>query len=263
MATKKISALTAKGFNIQTTDLLEISEYDGVSAYVTKKITGSEIINGIRNVLFYNDFESFPLTGSTDIIYVDKELEEIHLWTGVIYSQIGGGSSQNIATNDLVFTANSTTDLAGYKATLDNAEFKIVADANLNADIPFEITQADGTTKIFDIRGTGDVNIPAENMTINANDRSIFQPTMTMRGTGASKLNLANNTNNGLSLFGNSGQGQILHASGFIQYTVRDGLTADGNMELDGLTFAYDNATNDFKIKFKKADGTVVTKTIS
>jgi hypothetical protein len=172
-------------------------------------------------------------------------------------------TSQNIATNDLVFTANSTTDLAGYKATLDNAELKIVADANLNADIPFEITQADGTTKIFDIRGSGDVNIPAENMTINANDRSIFQPTMTMRGTGASKLNLANNTNNGLSLFGNSGQGQILHASGFIQYTVRDGLTADGNMELDGLTFAYDNATNDFKIKFKKADGTVVTKTIS
>lgn len=173
-----------------------------------------------------------------------------------------GGTNTNIATNNLLFTQSSTTDFAGYQGTFDNAELKIVADANLNADIPFQVTQSDGRTKIFDIRGTGDVNIPSENIVINANDRSISQPTLTMRGTGASRINLANNTNLGLGLFANSGQAQILHTSGFIQYTLRNGLTPDGNVELDGVTFAYDNATNDFLIKFKKADGTVITKTI-
>jgi hypothetical protein len=64
-----------------------------------------------------------------------------------------GGANENIATNDLVFTANSTTDFDGYKATFDNAELKIIADANSSGDIPFEVVN---TFDIPIIRYRGD-----------------------------------------------------------------------------------------------------------
>lgn len=44
MANIKISELTPKGANLASTDLLEISEYNG-SGYTTKSITGQEIID--------------------------------------------------------------------------------------------------------------------------------------------------------------------------------------------------------------------------
>lgn len=44
MANIKISQLTPKGANLASTDLLEISEFDG-SGYVTKSVTGQEIID--------------------------------------------------------------------------------------------------------------------------------------------------------------------------------------------------------------------------
>jgi|688.fasta_scaffold14102_5 hypothetical protein len=45
----KISQLTPKGANLASTDLLEISEFDG-SGYVTRSITGQEIIDGSGGV---------------------------------------------------------------------------------------------------------------------------------------------------------------------------------------------------------------------
>jgi len=45
MATKKISQLTPKGSNLQSTDLFEISQSDGVGGYVTKSLTGEQILD--------------------------------------------------------------------------------------------------------------------------------------------------------------------------------------------------------------------------
>lgn len=44
MANIKISQLPAKGANLEATDLLEVSEFNG-TGYVTKSITGQEIID--------------------------------------------------------------------------------------------------------------------------------------------------------------------------------------------------------------------------
>ncbi len=44
MADIKISQLTAKGSAIANTDLLEISQSDGAGGYVTKSVTGANII---------------------------------------------------------------------------------------------------------------------------------------------------------------------------------------------------------------------------
>ena len=46
MANKKISQLTAKGARLAATDLVEISESDGVGGYVTKSVTGANITGG-------------------------------------------------------------------------------------------------------------------------------------------------------------------------------------------------------------------------
>ena len=46
MANKKISELTAKGTAIASTDLIEISESDGAGGYVTKSVTGANLVTG-------------------------------------------------------------------------------------------------------------------------------------------------------------------------------------------------------------------------
>jgi len=51
MADKKISQLTAKGSAIASTDLIEISESNGAGGYVTKSVTGANILNSKQDTL--------------------------------------------------------------------------------------------------------------------------------------------------------------------------------------------------------------------
>jgi hypothetical protein len=73
MANVKISQLTPKGANLEPTDLLEISEFDG-SGYVTRSITGQEIIDGSGG-----DF--VPYTGAIQ----DLDLGANELYTGKLW----------------------------------------------------------------------------------------------------------------------------------------------------------------------------------
>ena len=54
MAEIKISDLTAKGANLDTTDLLIISEDDGAGGYVSKYITGAELASGSSATTLYS-----------------------------------------------------------------------------------------------------------------------------------------------------------------------------------------------------------------
>ena len=51
MANKKISQLTAKGTALAATDLVEIAEDNGVGGYVTKSVTGADIVSGLQPTL--------------------------------------------------------------------------------------------------------------------------------------------------------------------------------------------------------------------
>ena len=51
MADKKISQLTAKGTDIAATDLVEISESNGAGGYVTKSVTGANILASKQDTL--------------------------------------------------------------------------------------------------------------------------------------------------------------------------------------------------------------------
>ena len=51
MANKKISQLTAKGTALAATDLVEIAEDDGAGGYVTKSVTGANVVSGLQATL--------------------------------------------------------------------------------------------------------------------------------------------------------------------------------------------------------------------
>jgi len=163
MANIKISQLTAKGATLESTDVLEIAEDAGGGTYVTKSITGAEII--------------------------------------------ASGVDTNFANTALTFTANRTHDLAGYKATLDNAELKIIADANTSGDVPFEVTQSDGTTSIFKV--FGDKNITTSSA-VFSQTATTYTSVINVEGDGEGVLNLKSTAGGGklLSLqvnyFGNA-----------------------------------------------------------
>ncbi len=61
MADKKISALTAKASNLDTTDIFAIAEDDGAGGYASKGITGDEIKKAITEVEFNTQSASYTL----------------------------------------------------------------------------------------------------------------------------------------------------------------------------------------------------------
>lgn len=71
MANKKISQLTAKGAALAATDLVEISEDNGVGGYVTKSVTGANIVSGLQPTLVSGTdivtINSTSLLGSGDL----------------------------------------------------------------------------------------------------------------------------------------------------------------------------------------------------
>ena len=70
MADKKISALTAKGSNLEETDLFIISKSDGSGGYDTKSITGAELKNFSINT--QTDAYTFVLTDANKLVELNN-----------------------------------------------------------------------------------------------------------------------------------------------------------------------------------------------
>ena len=72
MANKKISQLTAKGTALAATDLVEISESDGAGGYVTKSVTGANVVSGLQATLVsgtnIKTINSTTILGSGDLV---------------------------------------------------------------------------------------------------------------------------------------------------------------------------------------------------
>lgn len=59
-----------------------------------------------KEVLEYNDYDDFPLTGAAGIIYIDKTTNSMYRWNTNMYTPIGGSSPEAITNNqiDALFT---------------------------------------------------------------------------------------------------------------------------------------------------------------
>ena len=72
MANKKISQLTAKGSALAATDLVEIAEDDGFGGYVTKSVTGANVVSGLQPTLVsatnIKTINSNSILGSGDLV---------------------------------------------------------------------------------------------------------------------------------------------------------------------------------------------------
>lgn len=93
MAEKRISELTAKGTTLATTDLIEISESDGLGGYVTKRVTGQNIFDGVSTSNFAN----------ANLTFTANRTHNANTYT-LTFNNIG----------DLKYNSNVTGHLLGY-----------------------------------------------------------------------------------------------------------------------------------------------------
>lgn len=87
------------------------------------KVPSAQLPSYVDDVLEYNDFASFPATGATSIIYVDKATNRTYRWSGSVYVEISAspgttdsvteGSTNLYFTNARARQAISVTDSGG------------------------------------------------------------------------------------------------------------------------------------------------------
>jgi len=80
---KRISDLTAKGSDVDTTDLIPIAEVDGTSpsGYTTKYVTGAEL--GNSNLIEFNEVTTFTLGDYTLVLSDANKMIECNSATNV------------------------------------------------------------------------------------------------------------------------------------------------------------------------------------
>ena len=119
MADLKISQLTAKGTAITSTDLIEISESDGAGGYVTKSVTGANIIGSKQDTLIsgtnIKTVNSTTLLGSGNLAVQPTLVSGTNIKTINSNSILGsgdlvitGGVSSVSATTPVVATGTTT-----------------------------------------------------------------------------------------------------------------------------------------------------------
>ena len=119
MADIKISQLTAKGTAIASTDLIEISQSDGAGGYVTKSVTGANIIGSKQDTLIsgtnIKTVNSTTLLGSGDLTVQPTLVSGTNIKTINSNSILGsgdlvitGGVSSVSATTPVVATGTTT-----------------------------------------------------------------------------------------------------------------------------------------------------------
>lgn len=80
----------------------------------------------------------------------------------ISFTEMSGGTTDtNFANTDLTLpvATNRLHNLNGNLMTFDNAELKIIADADTSGDLPFYITKSNGSTDIFRVTGEGCIGV--------------------------------------------------------------------------------------------------------
>lgn len=86
------------------------------------------------DVLEYNNKSSFPVTGETGKIYIDKSTNLIYRWSGSTYIMVGGGDLNVVQT-----TGDSETDVMSQKAVTEKLAEK--ADKTYVDELTVVLTQ--------------------------------------------------------------------------------------------------------------------------
>jgi len=173
----KISELTVKGADLQTTDLLEISEATA-DGYTSKSITGEEIINAAQSGL------QAELVSGTNIKTINGS------------SLLGSGDlaiTASASWGSITGTLSSQTDLQG---ALDSKQATLVSGTNIK------------TINGSSLLGSGDLTISGSNI-YNADGTLTGARTLTLGGVA---LTIAGTTSSRFQANGNLGIGTTTDA---------------------------------------------------
>jgi hypothetical protein len=163
---QKISQMPPKGANLSATDLLEISEVSG-TGYITKSITGQEIINaasgGSQNLQQVTDIGATttnPIqithSGSTDTLTANHSSG-----TGIGLLITKGGNNEGLKVNKTSGSGNAATIIGTLEATT------LVKTGGLAT----EFLMADGSTSL----GGGGITVGTTAVTSGTDGRVFFQ----------------------------------------------------------------------------------------
>ena len=144
MANKKISQLTAKATAIAATDLVEISESDGLGGYVSKSVTGANIKSGLQDTLIsgtnIKTINSTTILGSGDLV-VSASPSGV---AGAI--QFSNGSAFSSDASNLFF--DDTNNRLGVGQNVPTARMHIKGTAATSATTSLLVQNSAGTSSL-------------------------------------------------------------------------------------------------------------------
>jgi hypothetical protein len=171
MANIKISQLTAKGTPIAATDLVEISESNGAGGYVTKSVTGANILASKQDTLVsgtnIKTINGSSVLGSGDLVVTPgvasltatSPVVATGTSTPVISLASGYGDTQNPyaskTANHILAAPNGTAGVPTFRAivaadvpTLNQSTTGNAATVTTNANLAGPVTSTGNTTAI-------------------------------------------------------------------------------------------------------------------
>ena len=186
MANKKISQLTAKGARLAATDLVEISESDGVGGYVTKSVTGANITGG-QIIAAVSNTIGTTITGLTNAIS-DSFLLPANTFSSNCQIELQWMPSRIVGasgtTQGLVYI-NSTNSLTGATLFATGANMTLTTVSNVRCLRTLQVRSNVGTL--------------VSTIAITATDLGAFLPTENLtfdNSVGIYFLFVMNNTTN-------------------------------------------------------------------
>ena len=126
MANKKISQLTAKGTALAATDLVEISESDGAGGYVTKSVTGANVVSGLQATLVsatnIKTINSNTILGSGDLVIAGgQKVPAVSNTIGTTITGLTNAISDSFLLPANTFSSNCQIELQWYPSRIVGA----------------------------------------------------------------------------------------------------------------------------------------------
>lgn len=150
MAEKRISELTAKGSNLQSTDIFEVAVSNGVGGYNTRYITGAEITGAVSGVNIYN--ANGTLTGNRTVTHSSYTLSFNGTTRVISPSALVADTAFVVRDNTdsanlMRISGKGTIGLGGYDAVAGSV-INLLADASLGFGAGVDVVSTLGATAI-------------------------------------------------------------------------------------------------------------------
>ena len=190
MADKKISQLTAKGSAIASTDLIEISESDGAGGYVTKSVTGANVIDSKQDTLV-SGININSINNATILGFGNLDLQDT-LVSGTNITTINNATILNSGNINLqtplvsgtsIKTINSTTILGSGNIAVQDT---LVSGTNIK------------TINSTTLLGSGDLSLPTG---VHILTKPVSGRTYSVRTNGAALTTNTTSSMNSIALY--------------------------------------------------------------